>query len=253
MALPKIIIRPYNFYSRSAKLLKENLKQIVKNKILVSKKLKFSRKNIILNWGSTDPKLTGGKELLNHPNIVGIACNKYKTLQFLKDNDIPCVEFTKTKQTAQKWLDEKNVVYCRTLLTSHSGKGIVLVKSGEQLVDAPLYTKRFKNGREYRVHVAFGKVTQIVQKKLRKGVKDENGFVRSNNNWVFARNIENIPKLIPDLALQSVGKLGLSIAAIDIGYSVRDNDARIFEINTAPGLDNTSAVIYANAIKEKVA
>ena len=246
-----IKIRPYNMSSKSARLLAEALSKELGYKVFRTVNPKYMRNHTIINWGTG---VDAGRCILNRSVDVDTAINKLDCFRVLRDNQFKAIpDWTTNKYTASRWVEAGNIVYCRTLLTSKEGKGIVIAEKQEQLVDAPLYTKRFVNGREYRIHVAFGKVIQAVQKKKRLGNAHVDARIRSNNNWVFARILNKpVPDDVLSVAVDAVEILNLDFGAVDVVYSVKKDKACVLEVNTAPGIDNTSAAIYAKAFVEEL-
>lgn len=246
-----IKIRPYKMNSKSAGLLAAALSEELGYKVLRTTNPAFMKRHTIINWGSSVE--FDAKRLINPPSMVEIASDKLATfcmLQMEEFKDMP--EWHVKKERALKWINEGHTVYCRTLLNSKEGRGIVIATKPEEVVDAPLYTKRFVNGREYRVHVAFGEAIQVVQKKKRVGA-DVNPQIRSNNGWVFARNLDHpVPACVVNAAIKAVNLLGLDFGAVDVVYSVKNDKACVLEVNTAPGIDQTSATIYAKAFAKRL-
>lgn len=240
-------IRPYKMNSNSAHLLADTMSQLLGKKVFRTDNPRAMQRHTIINWGSSDECSAG--RLINPPRRVGHAMNKTLAFELLFGR-VAMPDYTLSKTQAQAWAREGHIVYCRTLVSSHEGKGIVLAKTPEEVVDAPLYTKRFKNSKEYRVHVAFGKAIQVVQKKKRNGT-DADPNIRSNNNWVFARNISGVPDEVVRQAILAVTTLGLDFGAVDVVWSVKNQKACVLEVNTAPGLDQTSANIYAKAFVDQ--
>lgn len=240
-------IRPYKMCSNSARLLAEAMSVLLGKRTLRTINPRYTQRHTIINWGSTHE--CPAQVVLNDPHHVSLATNKKWALNALSPS-VRVPEFTQLASVAKLWTQEGHKVYCRTLISSHEGKGIVLATTPEEVVDAPLYTKRFKNSKEYRVHVAFGKAIQVVQKKKRNGV-DADPNIRSNNNWVFARNINSVPDEVVRQAILAVNTLGLDFGAVDVVWSVKNQQACVLEVNTAPGLDQTSANIYAKAFVEQ--
>src|SRR5688572_6569584 len=69
------------------------------------------------------------------------ATNKRIFFETLKNNNFAYLPpYTLNKNQAASWLSNPNVkVLCRTKLSAHSGDGIVVASSPEQLVNAQLY------------------------------------------------------------------------------------------------------------------
>ena len=219
----------------------------------------------IINYGVGQKPIFDSRKVnwINPPDAVRASANKLRTFQLLRELNLP--EWTCSKDEVKEWTDDGSVVYARTKLTGHSGEGIVIVdNSNESIPEAPLYTRRFIGGREYRVHVAFGDVIGIAQKrKLTKEKLEErdikfNRLVRnSSNGWTFSADNVVIPDNWNELGgqcIEAVSKLGLDFGAVDVVYSVRRKDFAILEVNSAPRISNTfTRDIYLRAFKERLA
>jgi len=242
-----IKIRPYNFGSKGARLLRDCLSELVGRKVWMSDDNNFLRRHTVINWG--DGADVRGLRIINNAAAVSRAVNKLLCFRALPPNMIP--EWTDVRHIAEQWTRNGDKVYCRTRVASQEGIGIVIANTPQEVVNAPLYTKRFKHTREYRVHIAFGNVIQVVQKRKRNGATNANPLIRANDDWVFARHLTG-PQVEIDrvkaVALQAVTTLGLDFGACDVLYSNRQQRAVVLECNTAPGLDRTSASLYAQAI-----
>jgi hypothetical protein len=244
-------IRPYKMGSRSAKLLRECLQEKLGKRVLLVKNEWAMKKATIINWGnrSAFPRIRG--TLGNMPESVQSCVDKINTFRVL-DGLTP--EYTYDRGQATRWIEEGSTVYCRTITTGREGRGIVVAERSEMVCEAPLYTKRFKHTREYRVHVINGEVIQVVQKRKRNG-SDADPRIRSNRDWVFARTLTGSPEeveRVKAVALEGARRLGVHFGAFDVLYSVKQEKAVILECNTAPGLDRTSALLYAEAFKRKI-
>jgi glutathione synthase/RimK-type ligase-like ATP-grasp enzyme len=206
----------------------------------------------VLNWGNTTAPVNRLTQYINHPSAVNIARNKLSTFQRLKDNNFTQMpEFTTNKDVAQQWLNERHKVVVRQSLTSYGGRGIVVVKPGETLPDAPLYTKYFKKTHEYRVHVFNGQVIDFTEKKHEQGVEPANPYIRNHDNgWVFCRENVVLPDNVKAAAIRAVAILGLDFGALDVGE--KDGNVCLFEINSAPGVEGTTLEKYINVLRNYV-
>ena len=238
-------LNPYKMGSQSGKALAQSL-SILRIKSTFSRKLRHT----IINWGNphnTNVGFIQGKDL-NNPEAVRKASNKLLTFQALSGkNYLPL--WCTTKSEAEELLVNYGKIYCRTLLTGHSGSGIVIAEFQDQLVDAPLYTVNAKHKDEYRVHVFKGRVIDV-QKKKRK--LNHEGITASGvrnlaNGWVYARNDISVPDKVISAAVDAIATLGLDFGAVDIGYRVVGDKAILFEVNTAPGLFGTTLEKYTEA------
>lgn len=212
------------------------------------------RKDVIVNWGnSMPPHFRWMEQDLNKPHAIALACNKLTTFETLDDKGFQHIpQFTTDYEDAKILIDLGDTIYCRTLLNSNSGRGIVIANTKRELVRAPLYTIKTKHKHEYRVHVFKGKVLDVQQKKKKFNLslhqKTSHGIRNHSSGWVFARADVSPPSELLDICVDAINLLGLDFGAIDIGHRVRDNKFFLFEVNTAPGLDGTTLDKYVNAI-----
>lgn len=216
--------------------------------------------DLVINWGSSHIPAWANEDshILNCPLRVGVAGNKLLTFQSLATTpDVNLPEWTVDNDLAADWFDGGVIVVARETLIGHSGAGIVLYDpSVLEDFDAeyPLYTKYIKKAGEYRVHVAFGKVIDVQQKRKRTDFDGTvNTQIRSHQNgWVYCR--ENIvePTELRTQAILAVETLGLDFGAVDIIYNRHHNKCYVLEVNTAPGLEGATLVSYTNAFEEYI-
>lgn len=238
---------PYKAGSISAKRLARTL-GILK----VSPSYNAKRSDTIINWGSsTPPHFRWMEQDLNKPDAIKLASNKLHTFRKFRHEQFQhSVEWTWDKQIAKEWIEEGHIVYCRTTITSHSGRGIIIASTVDELIDAPLYTVKTKHKDEYRVHVFKGEAIDIQQKRKSFGRSTTSSGIRNHTNgWVYTRDNCNPPSDLVNASIKAVELLGLDFGAVDIGHRLRDNKFFVFEVNTAPGLEGTTLQRYANAIK----
>lgn len=242
-----MVIMPYKLKSRSARRLAEALGI---RRVRPNGRFRNNFGHTIINWGCPRQPVFPADRIINNPDNVALASNKALSLEIFSSRGVPTVEYTKCCETALSWLREGFMVVCRTLLRANSGKGIVLAKKEEDLIDAPLYTKYFKKKLEFRVHVAFGEVVDIQQKRKRSELDREqvNFQIRNaSNGWVFCRNdIDEVPDDVKEAAKKSIVALGLDFGAVDVGFNVAKGLPAVFEVNTAPGLEGTTLENYCH-------
>ena len=244
----RLKVFPYKLGSSSAKALANGLR--VKR---VRSTYEPRRNDVIINWGRSSPITYVRTHLdLNNHEAIALACNKLKTFTKLSSNgfeDLPnwCTGIL----NAVNWINDGDKVYCRTSLTGHSGSGIVIASSINQLVDAPLYTKATKHKHEFRVHVFKDKVIDVQQKRRRIGYDGPDTGIRNHSNgYIYARSTVDYPDELLSSSIKAVQLLGLDFGAVDIGYRERDGKVFVFEVNTAPGLTGTTLEKYIQTFKE---
>lgn len=215
--------------------------------------------HVVVNWGNSIglPSLGNVSRVVNLPTAVKVAGNKLSTFQALKDKDgISIPEFTVDIDVARGWTRDGIGCVCRTVLSGHSGNGIVLAHNEAEVVRAPLYVKYIKKQDEYRVHVAFGEVIDVQQKRKRSSVEGGSGEtnyqIRNHQTgWVYCRENVTRPEGLEQLATKVVAELGLDFGAVDIIYNAKKNQCYCLEVNTAPGLEGTTVTKYTEAFTKQ--
>lgn len=219
----------------------------------------------VINWGNiTCPYPVVGR-VLNRGVAVYSASNKFESNTWFRRENIPSVLVTRSGSEASEWLnrDRRTVFLRRDFLSA--GKGIRVidplhpVRLGD-LDRQHFYSRYYPKTHEFRVHVGGGRAIDIVEKKARHGVPRTSLIRNHANGWVFAHenfslNTEDLERL-KTLAIQAVNVLTLDFGAVDIlvrrnPQTGRIRGARICEVNSAPGLENTATLsAYINYFRE---
>lgn len=206
--------------------------------------------DVIVNWGTSKSAPVIGPAVLNGPPAVGRAANKFTAFANLAGKNVDTVPWTANRAVAKEWLDAGATVVVRTVLTGHSGAGIIIVEKGNELPEAPLYTKYIFKVREFRVHATPNKIIDTQQKVRDPDVEPISWKVRSHaNGFIFQRKNINPNEKRDALAMQAVKVLGLDFGAVDIVEDKKGN-FYVLEVNTAPGLEGQTIVAYSGALKE---
>ena len=229
----------------------------------------------ILNWGCSyylAPDLEECK-IINKPSIVEICVNKLLFFRFLKEradrydlflkgddllkNIIPSTE---SKEVVNQWLQDGKSVCARQKLEGQGGDGIMIFDATNRFPHASLFTLYIKKKTEFRIHVAFGKVIAMQQKKRRDNVPIENplpsymgrlGMIRNmSTGYIYARNEIEVPDSVIKVSLDIINLLGLDFGAVDVIWNEKHQKPYILEVNTAPGLEGQTVLDYANAMRE---
>ncbi len=252
----RIRVLPYKQGSRSARTLADALG----GRVL---RLEGSRfiprgRDVIINWGSTVfpelPRYDDRARLLNTPSVIRLASNKLNFFNLMaRDNADIIPQFWTNRNDIP---DTAYPIVCRTVLAGHSGAGIVIAESPDQLVDAPLYVKYIPKQDEYRIHVGKkpdGELTIIsTQRKARReGFENPNWRVRNHHNgFVFVRGNVNPPQSVFDVAKSALGCTSLDFGAVDVIWNERQQRAYVLEVNTAPGLEGQTVTDYVSFFRE---
>lgn len=239
----RLRVLPYKMGSKSSRDIASYLGC---KKIYNDTRSKFIGKpsDIVINWGSSSGiQYDRGVSYINHPNAVHNASNKLSTLKLL-DGNVSIPNYYTTLPS------EDGVYVARTILSGHSGNGIV-VGTKDELPYAPLYTQYIEKVAEYRV-IVVGNTAVDVKQKLKKkdwnGERDKNIWNHSNG-YTFARNDITIPDSLLSMAITSVHTLGLDFGAVDI---IMDEEGTLYvlEVNTAFGIEGQTLSLVGDALKE---
>lgn len=239
-------IIPYNKGSRSARTLSRALggKRIK----LTNSRYRRRLRDIVINWGNSSHPMRG--PILNPPHLVRMCANKLDFFQYMKDTNCDA-------ETPPFWLNANDVpeeaypIVCRTILTGHSGKGIVMATTPADLVPCRLYVQYIKKQAEFRVHLGRRGEESIIlavhQKRRRHDEPNPNWQIRNHaNGFNYARdNVDDVPA-VREAAAKVFRASGLDFGAVDVIYNAKQDRAYVLEINTAPGLEGETVDIYRN-------
>jgi glutathione synthase/RimK-type ligase-like ATP-grasp enzyme len=214
---------------------------------------------ILINWGCgrLPVKVVAGQQVINTTEAVNNARCKLRTFQKLERAGVSIPPFY-TPDNVNKAPRKDNILVARTTTTGSAGAGIVIVRDGDKIPAAPLYTTYIKKDAEYRFHVVGGKVILIQQKRKESDVEQtkdqklirnrDNGWIFSVNNVVF-RNDKQKQDCI-DASIAACNGLGLHFGAVDLVVEQATGKAYVLEINTAPGIESpTLAAAYRDAFQ----
>lgn len=203
----------------------------------------------VMNWGvAQEPHLQQRRLVVSNTYESVAACqNKLSTFMALAHRQVAHVGWSPVRNAVvDNWLEEDRKIVVRNTVTGHSGAGIQIVRVGQAIPPAPLYTRYFRKNAEYRVHVAFGNVISIQQKRRNNHTDAteayESGLVRTvANGWVFSvQNLScdarNYRQDIEMLALSAAAAVGAQHCAVDILSNHQSERNVVVEINSAPGI-----------------
>ena len=200
---------------------------------LVSMGQAFKPDDLLVNWGAGAvawPAIT----VLNKRR----PANKYKELQVLSKNNIPCVNASLTRQPG--WLARR--------YHHHEANDL-----RANLATGDYYVEYRDTEAEFRVHVWKGLSIRFGVKIPR--IPHPHPKWRSwSCGWRLAYTLDaggEDRAAIRKLAARAVQALGLDFGAVDIG-SASKGKFFVFEVNTAPGIEGGTLVAYANKIAGEI-
>jgi len=242
------IIQPYKAGSKSAKALAGAIG--CKRIAIKRSTYRHRRGRKVINWGSQ--RLYPGipeQDYINNPRAVALASNKLLTLQKLTEHAVPTLGFTTDRQEAQDKLDAMDVhsIYCRHLLSANSGRGIEVIKHGQEVPETPLYTYGLYKWTEWRIHCGlsrYGMEKIKVQQKIKRGMSRRNPGEDDIRNCDADYTFRVQDLTIPDeegfyrTAEEALKALGLHFGGIDMAHT--REGWKVIEVNTACGLAGES-------------
>lgn len=248
-------VLPYKQGSRSAKALSLELGGKVLR--LQGSLFKPRQSDVLINWGNTTQNLE--MPSLNPSTAILEVSNKLTFFNLMKESgngEIIPPFYSESGSIPESAYP----IVCRTVLAGHSGAGIVIAATPEDLVPAPLYVKYIKKQDEYRVHLgrnSDGTLVVIgVQRKARKlDVPSENvnWQVRNHQNgFVYVRQNVTPPESVLEVSKQAFTATSLDFGAVDVIWNANAERAYVLEINTAPGLEGETVKEYAEFFKERM-
>ena len=252
--MARIRVLPYKQGSRSAKALADALG----GKVLKLEGSKYIRKqdDVVINWGNSNAPARLGV-VLNMPAFVELASNKLTFFQTVPADVIPPF-WTTIEDIPNDVFEKDGMVVCRTILSGHSGAGIVLADARASLVNARLYVKYIKKQDEYRIHLGkhpqgFTSVISLQRKARRADVDNPNWQLRNHQNgFVYVRNNVFPPDDVRAVAFKAFDATGLDFGAVDVIWNEHQQKAYVLEVNTAPGMEGQTIEDYAHFFRSFV-
>lgn len=225
----KLVIVPNNLGSRSAKYLAEVLSEKLGYKV----------------W-----RVTPGRVGRRIPFTLRAGTDKLTQFRTYQNAGVSIPEFTTERIVAENWLRDGDTVLARTMLHGSEGRGIVVMEPGGPFTEAPLYTKYVKKKKEFRVHVLFGQVIDVQEKRKKANYDGQRDSRIRNvaNGYVFCRDNITEPQQLRELSVRATNALGYQLGAVDVVYNEHHGRCYVLEVNSTPGMEGTTLQSYANAI-----
>ena len=261
----RLFIYPYKQGSESCKALANSLD--IRRIKLYNSTYRPRQGDVIINWGSSSlpNHITNTAEVINSPESVKLCCNKLTFFNWFNNQNFNPEEVagipkwtTSKEEVLDNWVvDENSPVVARTKLTGHSGEGISILRSFEEVeqasADVKLFTRYLKKTKEYRLHFAVDEEDSVHMFDLQQKVRDPdrepaNWQVRSHQNgFIFVRGDVQLDESVVNKAKKVFLATGLSFGAVDL--IIHERKPYILEINTAPALTGETLVKYTELFR----
>ena len=190
----------------------------------------------------------------NSVNTILLCSNSLEFSSFCQKNDI--ISPIYTPFSSGKLIQEFPILVRKKY--HRAGKDIIIIRSKEELIKS--VNKKFyerywvpfiETEYEIRLHYILGNTEKIFLKQPTTNTNLEFPIRSSAFGWHYnlqANNDENRYKQAKELAKEVATKIGLSFGAFDMAWSKKLKKYIIWEINTAPGLNENTAQIYADRL-----
>lgn len=258
---------PYTHKSKGAKALAAELdcKLLVGDYLHVYASTPYNdgKPFFLINWGNgsigSAIKKTNAT-ILNPVKGVNLARNKLRFFDCQTSAKTPArvPVYTADREEALSWVEQGIVVMGRRVNGS-CGTDIAFFEDDPQAFNESEFWVQYKKKKEeYRIHFVRGTMIAAQKKALRE--TDENGQkidtsevdfrIRNHKNgFIFKRHDITVPGDVVDQARIAIENTGLDFGAVDVIWNQYEGKAYVLEINTAPGLEGTTVLDYANAFR----
>jgi len=213
-----------------------------------------------LRYGNSSPTQNQNRHRIANTKSFIQTCSDKKHLALaLKERvAVNAPEFNRLNQNLPS-KDDFPFLIRQSLRTSGS-KGILIFQEYEAFLQALVsgkikyswyWTPYFNFVEEFRVHILGGQIAKVFRKQLEEEDKEEDVFIRNNENSHFYRlKLEKTPKNVIKLVgnfhkyMQTQASKPIYFTALDIGVQ-EDGSCVFIEANSAPGLNESTAELYA--------
>jgi hypothetical protein len=222
--------------------------------------------NLLVNWGNramATYQMTDLPHMLNRSSDVATYANKLSCFNEIRnmnhrfpDSAITIPEYTVERREASQWLRQGFSILARESATGTGGNGITIVNPTEartapERTDGGFYVKFEPSREEFRVYFMDGQVLDYNRKSIRNGTTPTSRAIRSHDNgYIFTRNNFELPDCVRQTAERFIAQTSLSFGGIDILHNSWYNKAVLLEVNTAPGIEGTNVILFADKLLE---
>lgn len=206
-------------------------------------KLNNTKADIFIRYGfrrywKIHPKLT-----INNIKALEVAGDKFYSLFLFKEAGLPVPK-------SSTMASDLSFPMLGRRFKHSKGRDIIFIKKPSDMKKCDYYVEFLQVQEEYRFHVIGDKVISV-------GIKlggNKDSYCRNlDSGWTFKESTwrwKRIKTRMDVIAIKAVQVLGLDFGAIDI--IVSDGKPYILEVNTAMGLIERRAMLYANGILEYI-
>ncbi len=232
----------------SAKLLREELEEILERQILVTYNAARIRGPFI-RYGNAEP-VKGADTTFNSAAFIKSVAHKGAFSKLMADAQI----YSPVYRTDNP---EAYPIIIRKTLTGQGGYGIVVCPDEDAFVahwdDAYVWTPFVKTRFELRVHVLGGRVAKIFKKESLDADEDDLPIRNLDAGYHFAIKDAAIYPKVQAVVDQVHMALGAgSFYTLDLGWDKAAKRYFVFEANSGSGLNPLTAELYADYLARAI-
>lgn len=215
----------------------------------------------VINWGNRRPFGVSYPEQVtvcyyNDPVKVNNMLDHIDTFTLLKNKGIPTPDFTTSVTEAIDWHRSGRPIFAK----SRFGR-TTFSENLVQFVESPFWTVYKKKTNEYRVHVAFGDIIAIQEKKLREtdhlgnpiNPEDVDFRIQSGENgFILRKTSDDVVARVRDLAKDAIKACELDFGAVDIINNRVTKKSFVYKVRPSPLLNEDLAVDYGKAFQKRL-
>lgn len=238
----------------SAKLLRDALFTETGIRYLVTTRPSHIRR-LHVRYGASSPVDCQDTEF-NTPEFVNLVSDKLRFSQRIADK-FNTPKFICSREPT----DDEFPIVIRKTMCGWGGAGIVMCPDRQTFDDnwhGSYWTRFVKTATEFRIHVLGGNIGKLFKKIRIKidGVRPaEDEFpIRTFKLGLYRYSLRNDANSFPDLAelvSQLTNEIGGKMYTLDVGKLADEDGWFIFEGNTASGLNQHTASVYAKYLVEQ--
>jgi glutathione synthase/RimK-type ligase-like ATP-grasp enzyme len=237
----------------SAKLLRDALEKKSGNEIFITDNPEKVKRGILIRYGnSAQVHRRVDDTEFNPPDFVNFCVNKGYF------SDVMNAVGIYTPEYHNDTLPNHYPVLIRKTLTGSGGRGIVVVRDEQEFLRnwnrIYKWTQFLKTNFEARVHVLDGKIARLFVKEP-EGEEGPTPIRNIGHGYHFSlrEDIENKYSKLKTLIQKVIAASPKShFFAADVGYDPERKEYVVFELNSAPGLNENTADIYAQFLVDKI-
>ena len=205
----------------------------------------------IVQWGNPSYDEYGGARIVNTARSIRNCVDKRTTLDLISEAGLNVPPYS-------TFFSELELPILGRQFSNRSGRDIKLYMQRadlEVLGPSDFYVQFVPKNREFRVHVVGRRAVKLSRKEFRGTDRRMRNAVAWNyrNGFRFVRRDENTPSIshFAQIAIPAVQSLDLDFGAVDL-FEGEDGLWYVTEVNSAPGLEEPSARVYARNIRRLV-